>query len=242
MYDFDFALSFAGEDRNFAVQLAALLKDRGARVFYDMDFSADLWGKDLYQEFQSIYGERSKFFVPFISNHYLEKNWPKHELKQAQARDFKSDEEYILPLLIDDSQLPGLNETTGYLDLRSMPISEIAGLCMQKLKGNLVGPMSSKVSGEVHLYQWLRERNPDAVSSLERGETQLLIRVATYRSQQLMNLIDTVGSTKCRGRDMHDILINGGYGPPGCLASNDPEPHTTFVLEFSSDFIAHVRA
>ena len=242
MYDFDFALSFAGEDRSFAVQLAALLKDQGARVFYDMDFSADLWGKDLYQEFQRIYGEKSKFFVPFISKHYLDKNWPKHELKQAQARDFKSDEEYILPLLIDSSQLPGLNETTGYLDLRSVSISEVADLCIQKLNGNFVGPMSLRVSDEVHLYQWLKERSPDAIISLERGETQLLIRVATHRSQQLKNLIESVGNYLCRGQDMHNTLINGGYGPPGCLASNDPEPHTTFVLEFSSDFIARVRA
>jgi hypothetical protein len=242
MYDFDFALSFAGEDRNFAVQLAALLKDKGARVFYDMDFAADLWGKDLYQEFQRIYGNDSKFFVPFISKHYIAKNWPKHELKQAQARDFKSDDEYILPLRIDDSELPGLNDTSGYLDLRSTSISEVANLCMQKLTGNLIGPMSSRVSNEVRLYQWLRERNPDAVTALESGEAQLLLRVATNRSQQLIQLIASVGNPLCQGEDMRNTLMNGGFGPPGCFGSVDAEPHTTFLLQFSSDFIARVRA
>jgi hypothetical protein len=242
MYDFDFALSFAGEDRDFALQLKALLKDKGARVFYDMDFAADLWGKDLYQEFQRIYGEQSKFFVPFISKHYIDKNWPKHELKQAQARDFKTDEEYILPLRIDDSNLPGLNDTVGYLDLRSTSIPEVANLCMQKLSGNLVGPMSSRISNEVRLYQWLRERNPDAITALESGATQILIRVATNRSQQLIKLIESVGHSLCQGQDKKNIIINGGFGPPGCMGSVDPEPHTTFFLQFSSDFIARVRA
>ncbi len=242
MYDFDFALSFACEDRSFAVQLAALLKGEGARVFYDMDFTADLLGKDLYQEFQRVYGENSKFFVPFISKHYIEKKWPKHELKQAQARDFKSDEEYILPLRIDDSKLPGLNDTVGYLDLRSTSIPEVAKLCMQKLNGNLVGPMTSRVSSEVRLYQWLRERNPDAIRALESGATQLLIRVGTNRSQQLGQLVASVGQSLCRGQDMHNTIINGGYGPPDCIGSIDPEPHTTYCLEFASDFIARVRA
>lgn len=242
MYDFDFALSFAGEDRDFALQLATLLKDKGARVFYDMDFAADLFGKDLYQEFHRIYGKQSKFFVPFISKHYMERNWPKHELRQAQARDFKSDEEYILPLRIDDSNLPGLNDTIGYLDLRSTSIPEVARLCMQKLTGNLVGPMSSRVSHEVRLYQWLRERNPDAITALESGETQLLIRVAGNRAQQLTKLMDSVGSSLCQGRDMRNTYTNGGFGPPGCIGSVDNEPHTTFELKFSSDFIARVRA
>jgi hypothetical protein len=241
MYDYDFALSFAGEDRGFAGQLAALLKDCGVRVFYDMDFAADLWGKDLYQEFHRIYGEQSKFFVPFISKNYIEKNWPKHELKQAQARDFKSKDDYILPLRIDDTQVPGLNDTVDYLDLRVYSIDQIAKICMQKLEGNLVGPIGEHISNEVRLFQWLRSRNPEAIRALESGATHLLLRVAINHTQKLEQLIQMVGTTVCRGENMRNTIINGGYGPPGCLPSSDPEPHTTFSLEFATDFVARTR-
>ena len=103
MYRYDFGLSFAGEDRSHAKQLADLLKAERIRVFYDHDEMADLWGQDLYQKFQQTYGKDCRFFVPFVSKHYVTKRWPMHELKQAQARDFKSDTEYILPLRIDDT-------------------------------------------------------------------------------------------------------------------------------------------
>jgi hypothetical protein len=47
-FDYDLALSFAGEDRPVAESLAGLLRDDGVRVFYDAYEKAALWGKDLY--------------------------------------------------------------------------------------------------------------------------------------------------------------------------------------------------
>jgi hypothetical protein len=93
VYKYDFALSFAGEDRALAEQLAKRLQRENVRVFYDLDERAELWGQDLYQKFQQIYGQESRFFIPFVSANYIAKRWPKHELRQAQARDFKSDVE-----------------------------------------------------------------------------------------------------------------------------------------------------
>lgn len=34
-YEYDIALSFAGEDRKYAEKLALKLRDKGVRVFYD---------------------------------------------------------------------------------------------------------------------------------------------------------------------------------------------------------------
>jgi hypothetical protein len=52
VFKYDFALSFAGEQREIAEQLARLLQSESVRVFYDKDAQADLWGQDLYQTFQ----------------------------------------------------------------------------------------------------------------------------------------------------------------------------------------------
>ena len=62
MFKYDFALSFAGEHREEAEQLAKLLQRERVRVFYDKDEQADLWGQDLSQRFQQIYGQESRFF------------------------------------------------------------------------------------------------------------------------------------------------------------------------------------
>jgi len=42
--EYDFALSFAGVDRDIAENMASLLKGEGFNVFYDQDFSDKLWG------------------------------------------------------------------------------------------------------------------------------------------------------------------------------------------------------
>jgi hypothetical protein len=120
------ALSFAGEDRRHAQKLAELLKERAISVFYDSYEQAELWGVDLYQHFQSVYRDRSQFCVVFLSQSYAKKLWTRHELKQAQARAFMEHKEYILPVRIDETEIPGINETIGYIDLRSTPMEEIA--------------------------------------------------------------------------------------------------------------------
>src|SRR4051794_11019932 len=101
-FEYDVALSFAGEDRGHAERLASMLRDNDIRVFYDAFYQTSLWGKDLYKHLQSVYQEKAKYCVVFVSKNYLEKSWTKHELQQAQARAFDLDREYILPLRLDD--------------------------------------------------------------------------------------------------------------------------------------------
>jgi len=47
-YDYDVALSFAGEDREYVEIVADILHELGVKVFYDKYEEADLWGRDLY--------------------------------------------------------------------------------------------------------------------------------------------------------------------------------------------------
>jgi len=132
-YEYDVVLSFAGEDREHAEQLAKLLRKKGVRVFYDKYERANLWGKDLYQHFQSIYRDMARYCVIFLSQAYAQKLWTRHELKLIQARAFREQREYILPVRIDDTEIPGITETVGYIDLRSTTIQEIAELVLKKL-------------------------------------------------------------------------------------------------------------
>lgn len=233
LYKYDFGLSFAGEDRAYAEELARLLKDERVRVFYDHDEEADLWGQDLYQKFQKLYGHECRFFIPFVSTNYIAKRWPKHELKQAQARDFKSDVEYILPLRLDDTELPGINDTTAYVDLRTKSIQDIAQLCLKKLVRD---------SATRQLFIFLRENNPNAIEAFESKPETLLIRVATSKAPLLERILAQISQQVCSGSDHHNFYMNGGSGPPGCIPSIDAEPHTTFSLRFFENFYAEIKA
>ena len=132
-FEFDVALSFAGEDRKHAEALAKILHKRDVKVFYDEFLKATLWGKDLFQHLETIYKDKAQYCVVFVSKDYVRKNWTKHELRHAQARSFTADREYILPLRLDDTVLPGLAATVGYLDIRSTKPPQIAALLLEKL-------------------------------------------------------------------------------------------------------------
>jgi hypothetical protein len=134
--EYDVALSFAGEDRLLAQQLAQLLKERTYRVFYDEYETARLWGRDLYQHLADVYQNRAHYCVVFISSYYRDKLSTKQELKSAQARAFTEGREYILPLRLDDTEVPGISNTTGYIDLRHRGIEEVADILQLKLRAS----------------------------------------------------------------------------------------------------------
>lgn len=72
-YDFDVALSFAGEDREYVEQVASYLKELDVKVFYDRAEEVELWGKNLYLYLDDIYQHKSKYCVIFISKFYKKK-------------------------------------------------------------------------------------------------------------------------------------------------------------------------
>lgn len=125
-HEFDVALSFAGEDRSYVDEVAAALKKDGIKVFYDRYEQVDLWGKDLYTHLRKVYQQQARFTVVFISRHYAKKLWTNHERESAQARAFTESTEYLLPVRFDDTEVPGILPTTGYLDLRQMSPADLA--------------------------------------------------------------------------------------------------------------------
>ena len=137
MREYDVALSFAGEDRHHAERLAELLRAEEYSVFYDEYELAKLWGKDLYVYLSSVYKDQAEYCVMFLSEYYAQKVWTNHERESAQARAFEENREYILPVRLDDTEIPRILPTVGYLDLRSMTIEEIHQVLVKKLSGTI---------------------------------------------------------------------------------------------------------
>ena len=118
-YKYDIVFSFAGEDRNFVELIVSFIKKTDIKYFYDEDRMTDLWGKDLAIEFDNIFQKEARYCVIVISQYYKEKIWTNHELKSALARAItERDKEYVLPIRLDDTEIPGIRPTTAYIDAR----------------------------------------------------------------------------------------------------------------------------
>jgi hypothetical protein len=130
---YQIGLSFAGEDRQYVDEVANELKDLGVSVFYDNYEQVDLWGKDLYQHLNDVYKNKCEFCIVFISEHYAKKLWTIHELKSAQTKAFNENKEYILPAKFDNTELPGVNSTVGYIDCTKVSSKELALLAARKV-------------------------------------------------------------------------------------------------------------
>ena len=131
---FDVVISYAGADVALAEKLASVLEAAGVIVFFDRFYRAALWGRDLAELLDDIYRNRSRFCVMFVSAEYAERVWTTHEKRSALARDVESREvEYILPIKLDKTHLPGLRPTVSYLSLSDLTIEEIGEAILEKL-------------------------------------------------------------------------------------------------------------
>ena len=128
----DVAISFAGQQRDLAESIAQALRRESISVFYDEFEKATLWGRNLHDHLQDEY-QQATFCVMIISKEYESEVWPNHERKAAQARAMRESREYILPIRVDDTAIPGLLETVGYVPYPQTSVEEIVEMVRAKL-------------------------------------------------------------------------------------------------------------
>ncbi|WP_394621125.1 TIR domain-containing protein [Lentzea sp. JNUCC 0626] len=133
--DYDIAVSFAGEHRDYVERTVAAAKAAGIRVFYDRDMTVEWWGKDILVEQRKMYGSRTRYFVPFISNEYFNKPYPRDEFDAAMLTAVKQGDGYILPVLVGDVVVPAelLHPHVAYLKSHDYTPEELAEVLRRKV-------------------------------------------------------------------------------------------------------------
>lgn len=83
---YDFALSFAGADREYAEAIANELVDREFAVFYDKNEQARILAADVEEYLAPIYASEASFVLCILGAEYPNRIWTRFESQQFRAR------------------------------------------------------------------------------------------------------------------------------------------------------------
>ena len=147
---FSIGLSFPGEVRAFAKELDQELSAYfGAeRIFFDERYEHELCGVDLDLKLRDIYHQQCDLVVPIFCQHYEEKPWCKLEWSAIRALMLTCrDEDRILPVTIDNTEVPGWEKTDLSIQVRdrsTLAIAEVLRMAHEHRFANQIdSPASS---------------------------------------------------------------------------------------------------
>ncbi len=83
---YDFALSFAGTEREIAEKISAKLHSLEIHVFYDKDHQADILAEGVEEYLFPIYNSEAAYVVPLLSVSYPTRIWTRFESSAFQQR------------------------------------------------------------------------------------------------------------------------------------------------------------
>lgn len=145
-------LSHSSKDKRTAHQLAADLKQVGHDVWIDEENI--VVGQGIASGIQD--GLKScDFILLVLSKHSVESKWVEREWQSRYAEDISASQPLILPVLIDDCQIPTLLSDKKYADFRKSYAAGFVELCraldvLNKVETKSAGIVSTQPDTPIH--------------------------------------------------------------------------------------------
>lgn len=172
-YKYDVALSFAGEQRKYAQNIAQRLSDCGLKVYMDKWNISMTWGKEFTSFFKSVYMKEAMYVIAIFSKEYCEKKWTQFEFKMIQSRQ-KHEEEFILPIVIDGTFPQNWPKTRGYIDANDYSIDDIVLMVRDKV-------LSRRTKSPEHRIENNIDFSPKHMTIIgENGETEVVEVICAF--------------------------------------------------------------
>jgi hypothetical protein len=108
-YDYEVAISFAGENRALAKHIALQLENLDVPVFFDELYEANFLGQAWSKVFREIFGEKSRLILCLLDKHHADKIWPTFEREHFAPRVAHND---VIPVYLDDTKFVGIPQDT----------------------------------------------------------------------------------------------------------------------------------
>ena len=121
-YTYDFAISFAGEDRAIAEKISRKLMERELAVFYDKNEQHRLLADNIEEYLVNVYSKESRLVIVLLSEHYPKKYWTKIE---SDAFGHRFGEKAIIPIRYSNCTLAMFDESKKYGGLDFDPSGDI---------------------------------------------------------------------------------------------------------------------
>lgn len=104
-FEWDVAISFAGENRTFAKFIDEQLRELDISVFYDRNYEDNYLGGLWSKQFLDIFVNRSRLVVAILDQHHKDKVWPTFERDCFTPR---VPEGEVIPVFLDGTIFPGI--------------------------------------------------------------------------------------------------------------------------------------
>lgn len=108
---YDFALSFAGENRTLAEKIFSKLLENDIAVFYDKNEQHRILSENVEDYLAPIYNSEAKFIIVLLSDSYPKKIWTKFESDNFKQR---FGEKAIIPIWYSDTTPGMFDESRKY--------------------------------------------------------------------------------------------------------------------------------
>jgi hypothetical protein len=105
VYEYDVAISFAGENRNLAKHIANQLQDLDVPVFFDEMFESNFLGHAWTKVFKEIFAEKSRVVLCLLDKFHADKIWPTFEREHFAPR---VADQCVIPVYLDDTKFVGI--------------------------------------------------------------------------------------------------------------------------------------
>jgi hypothetical protein len=144
---YDFALSFAGSERNIAEALFANLREREVEVFYDKNEQHRILAADIEDYLRPIYQSDAQFVIVLLSKEYPKRIWTKIESQQFKDRFKKGG---VIPIWFSDAPPGMFDESVRFggmvYDVAGDMQSQIAAMCETLAKRMMESRMAKSVT------------------------------------------------------------------------------------------------
>lgn len=104
-FEWDIAISFAGENRAFASFITDQLKELDISVFYDRNYEDNYLGGLWSENFLNIFQNKSRLVVVILDEHHKSKVWPTFERDCFRSRISEGE---VIPVFLDKTIFPGI--------------------------------------------------------------------------------------------------------------------------------------
>jgi hypothetical protein len=108
---YDFALSFAGQQRQVADALQAALAEHQVEIFYDRNEQHRILAQNVEEYLLPIYQSEARFVVPLLSSEYPERVWARIESDAFKER---FGDNAVIPIWFSDAPLGAFDESRKY--------------------------------------------------------------------------------------------------------------------------------